>query len=275
MSAQTLKEAADDVVAVLNRNFNHPRQQEFRLRMSNIGRPFCQLWYEKNKPEAGLDIQPSTMINFTIGDLVEVVVKAIIKESHADYTDSQLHEVSAGKRTIKGTSDLMIGNEIDDVKSASAYSFQHKFDNFESLRNKDDFGYVAQLVGYARKKGVELGGWWVVNKNSGELKYVECDLSDEEAEQVWEEVTAKVKRIDDDEPFERCFEDIEETFHRKATGNRILDPNSPCVFCPYRFDCWPGLEERPDVNSKSKTPKTRYYTKLVNAESEEDGAVSE
>ena len=53
---------------------------------------------------------------------------------------------------------------VDDIKSASDWSYKNKFDSFESLAKGDSFGYVGQLVGYAKASGKNIGGWWVVNK---------------------------------------------------------------------------------------------------------------
>ena len=43
--------------------------------------------------------------------------------------------------------------------------------------NADDFGYVAQLVGYAKASGKEVGGWWVINKVNGQLQVRTCRRS--------------------------------------------------------------------------------------------------
>jgi hypothetical protein len=51
MSQETIEQVAVDIKDALNRQFNTKRDEKFRLRMSNIGRPSCQLWFEKNKPE--------------------------------------------------------------------------------------------------------------------------------------------------------------------------------------------------------------------------------
>ena len=51
MSDETIDTVAREVAEALKRQFGSGNKRgEFRLRMSNIGRPTCQLWFEKNKP---------------------------------------------------------------------------------------------------------------------------------------------------------------------------------------------------------------------------------
>ena len=48
ISEDNLEQIASDVKSALKRQFAGPPREEFRLRMSNLGRPTCQLWYDKN-----------------------------------------------------------------------------------------------------------------------------------------------------------------------------------------------------------------------------------
>ena len=51
-SPETAMRVGSDVAAAIVRQFGSGKSRdEFRLRMSNVGRPTCQLWFEKNKPE--------------------------------------------------------------------------------------------------------------------------------------------------------------------------------------------------------------------------------
>ena len=58
MSDKTIDKVAQDVADALKRQFGGLKRGNFKLRMSNIGRPSCQLWYEKNKPEVALPSLP-------------------------------------------------------------------------------------------------------------------------------------------------------------------------------------------------------------------------
>ena len=48
-SDETVSQIGKDVMDAVKRQFGSGQSRDkFRLRMSNIGRPSCQLWYEKN-----------------------------------------------------------------------------------------------------------------------------------------------------------------------------------------------------------------------------------
>ena len=83
---------------------------------------------------------------------------------------------------------------VDDIKSASNWSYTNKFHSYETLAESDGFGYIAQLAGYAKASGKQVGGWWVVNKANGDFKYVPAKWMDvdKEIEKV-EETVAKLK----------------------------------------------------------------------------------
>jgi len=145
--------------------------------------------------------------------------------------------------------------KIDDVKSASPWSYTNKFDSFEALQKGDGFGYIPQLVGYSKAAGKEVGGWWVVNKGNGEFKYVSA--SEVDSDKVIEDIQETVNYIEKDEPFERCFKPVPETFYKKQTGNMVL--NSSCRFCSFKHKCWDTLKTIPSRVSKAKNPPQVDY----------------
>ena len=52
MSPEVIDQITNDVREALTKQFVDKRSNKFTLRMSNIGRSYCQLWFDKNKPEA-------------------------------------------------------------------------------------------------------------------------------------------------------------------------------------------------------------------------------
>jgi hypothetical protein len=258
MSEDTAKQIAEDVRQAVLRQFNGSGRGDFRLRMSNIGRPTCQLWFEKNKPETALPRPTTFVMNMMLGDIVEAVFKGLLTEAGVEYGDSESVSLNLGEHTINGTYDLTIDGAVDDVKSASDWSYRNKFESFETLRDGDAFGYVGQLVGYAKATGLKTGGWWVVNKANGSFKYVPATGVDEEKEML--NIMNTVKTVDTNK-FKRCFEPIEETFRSKPTGNKVLCKE--CSFCDYRKACWPNLKELPAVKSQAKQPKMVSYIELA------------
>jgi len=260
MSIETIQQVGLDVMGALGRQFGGGnKRDEFGLRMSNVGRPTCQLWFEKNEPEKALPLPTTFVMNMMLGDIVEAVFKGLLKEAGVEYEDDKKVTLKLDDDTsVSGTYDIVIDGAVDDVKSASNWSYTNKFESFDTLNASDGFGYVAQLAGYAKASGKKAGGWWVVNKANGQFKYVPATGLDVEKEVSKIKKTAET--VDNNE-FKRCFDAVPEKFRGKETGNMVLDHN--CGFCRYRFACWPGLEERPAVASQAKQPKMVAYISLA------------
>ena len=259
MADTTIKQVAADIEDALSRQFGSGKKRgDFRLRMSNVGRSTCQLWYEKNKPEVALPMPTTFIMNMMLGDIVEAVFKGLLKEAGVKYEEPEHVTLELDKETsVNGTYDIVIDGAVDDIKSASNWSYNNKFDSYESLASGDSFGYIAQLAGYAKAAGKKAGGWWVVNKANGAFKYVPATGLDVDAE------VAKIQEVHntvEKNEFKRCHEPEIETFRGKATGNKVLSVH--CGFCSYRFDCWPTLQELPAVMSQAKSPKTMNYVEL-------------
>jgi hypothetical protein len=255
MTEATIQQVAADVANALRNQFGSGKKRgDFKIRMSNVGHPTCQLWYEKNKPEVAIPMPTNFMMNMMIGDIVEAVFKGVLKEAGVKYEDTEKVTLDIGDTSINGSYDIVIDNAVDDIKSASDWSYRNKFESFASLASGDGFGYIGQLAGYAKASGKRVGGWWVVNKANGHFKYVPATGLDMDAELAKIENTVKIVK---ENTFERCFEPVPETFRGKPTGNKVL--NNGWKFCSYRFDCWDNLTERPAVKSQAKNPPTVSY----------------
>ena len=257
-SDETVSQIGKDVMDAVKRQFGSGQSRDkFRLRMSNIGRPSCQLWYDKNKPDIALPRSTTFVMNMMLGDIVEAVFKGLLKEAGVKYEDADKVTLELPDAKIEGTYDIVIDGSVDDIKSASQWSYNNKFESYETLKQMDGFGYVAQLAGYAKASKKKAGGWWVVNKANGDFKYVPATGLDIDEEINY--INKTVKKVNNNE-FKRCFEPEMETFRGKETGNKVL--NKHCTFCSYRFDCWKGLKELPAVMSQAKSPKTVAYVEM-------------
>lgn len=258
ISQQTATKIGEDVRDAVIRQFDNNQRRTFRLRMSNIGKPYCQLWFEKNKPDEALPRPNTFAIAMLIGDIVEAVLKGLMTEAGIEYGDSDnvVLDIETGK--ISGSYDMVLDGAVVDIKSASDWSYKNKFESYESLKNSDAFGYVGQLAGYAKAAGLLPGGWLVLNKSTGDFKYVPAELDIDTELTKLKETHDRLEKNE----FERCFEPIAETFNRKETGNTILPKE--CSFCDFRKSCWPNLIERPSVMSKAKEPRLVSYIELVN-----------
>ena len=252
---------AKDVRESLDRQFSGGKK-EFKLRMSNIGRKKCQLWFDKNEPENKIAESPFFIINMILGDIVEAVFKGLLRASDVKFGDSEQVTLQIEDDKIDGTYDLVINGKVDDVKSSSPWSYENKFKDFETLQGKDSFGYVSQLVGYAKAKGVPVGGWWVVNKANGNFKYVSAHGVDVDSE--LKKIKETIDYINNNEPFERCYEPVEETYYGKPSGNLKL--GIECSLCSYREKCWDDLKVLPSMVSRSATPPLINYVYLADAQ---------
>jgi len=259
-SEETAKKIGEEVAEAVIRQFGSGKsRKEFRLRMSNIGRPTCQLWFEKNKPESALP-KPSTFVmNMMIGDIVEAIFKGLLKEAKVDFDDTDQVTLDVGDSNgtrVSGSYDLIMGGAVDDIKSASDWSYRNKFESYAALKKSDPFGYVGQLAGYAKASDKRAGGWWVVNKANGDFKYVPAAIDMRKELTKLKETVEKVN----ENKFERCFEAVPETYRGKPSGNMVLNDN--CRFCDYRFECWPNMQELPSKVSQARDPKIVAYVEL-------------
>lgn len=257
MSKEVAKQVASDVEAALHKQFNSGPRDKFKLRMSNVGKPTCQLWFEKNDPEAQEPFPSNFLLNMLLGDIVEAVFKGLLRASGIDFKDNSKVTLELEDSVeINGEYDMELDGKIDDIKSASPWSFDNKFADFSTLNVDDSFGYVSQLVGYATAADKKVGGWWVVNKGNGKFKYVSAETVN--TKKVLQEIQNTVDYINNDEPFKRCFEPVPETYYRKPTGNIVL--NKKCKFCNFKHKCYPTLQTLPSKVSKSDNPPLVDYT---------------
>ena len=256
MTEEVAEQVASDVKAALDKQFNSPPRDAFKLRMSNIGRPKCQLWFEKNDPEDKIPLPPHFLMNMILGDIVEAVFKGLLRAAGAEFKDNDTVTLKLPDgQEINGEYDMEMDGKIDDVKSASPWSYQNKFDSFESLQKGDGFGYIPQLVGYSKAAGKEVGGWWVVNKGTGQFKYVSA--SEVDSEKVIQNIQETVNYIEKDEPFERCFKPVPETYRNKPSGNLVLGDG--CKWCDFKYKCWDNLKTLPSRVSKAKIKPEVHY----------------
>jgi len=264
MSQEVIDQVAEDIKVALHKQFN-PEEEEprkFKLRMSNIGRPTCQLWFQKNDPNDAEPKPTSFKINMIMGDIVEAVFKGLLRASGTTFDDNDrvtLDLPNGGK--VSGEYDMILNDKVDDVKSASPWSYENKFADFNTLNAGDSFGYVSQLVGYAAAAGKDIGGWWVVNKANGNFKYVSAEEAN--SKEVLEKIEDTYEYIDKDEPFERCFDAVPETYRKKPSGNMKL--GSGCRFCDHRFKCWPTLQALPSRVSQAKDKPIVEYISVTEA----------
>jgi hypothetical protein len=200
------------------------RNQSFTLRMSNVGRPLRQLWYESRAERAAHVPSAPDQIKFLYGHILEEIVLMLARLAGHDVTDQQKDAEVEG---VQGHMDCKIDGEVVDVKTASRFAFT-KFKN-GTLLDDDPFGYLAQLSAYEASEGTSNGGFLVINKESGDLCLYRPD--DLEKPNAPEKIKYVKEALSIDSLPYRCYAPVADG----KSGNMKLPKN--CVFCPFKFEC--------------------------------------
>lgn len=232
--------------------WSKPREVEngFRLRMSNIGRPLRQLWYESKNTSDPHVVSGSTQIKFLYGHVLEEIVLMLVRMAGHEVTSEQ-KEVNVDG--ILGHMDCKIDGQVVDVKTASKFSFNKFKDG--SLVNNDPFGYLAQLSGYETAEQTKEGGFLVINKESGELCLFRPD--DLEKPNVKEKIEKVKAAIAVDTPPDRCYAPIPEG----KKGNMKLP--SGCAYCPYKFECYSDANDGDGLRAFRYSNGPVYFTEVA------------
>jgi len=264
---EMFKKDCEDAVV---KQFTGEREKEFRIRMSNVGKPLCQLQMDK-KYSGDNSIVSYENYNHKLrnlfGDMIEAVVVMLLRTVKAKIEGVQ-GEVQLNTQyfDIKGTYDIIIDDKVYDIKSASPFAFEKKFGEngggFHKIAEDDVFGYLSQGYLYSEATGKSFGGWIVVNKATGEILVTEPPEDDAEyRSQALAKVNENIKALMEDAPFEKCYELEEEVFYRKKTGNKVL--SSICSYCPYKHKCWgDNIQYLPQQQSNAKNPKYLWYAEI-------------
>lgn len=261
LSDELINEFGERAKKAVKDRLQEAKEKKFSLRMSNIGRPLRQLMLDKKygyKPASS-----DFILKMLYGSLYEALTLLLLKASKVNITDQDKQvTLNVANVGIDGTLDVIIDGKVYDIKTASPYSYEHKFDSWETLASSDDFGYLGQGFGYAIANGCKFGGWIVINKSTGQVKVVEIPNEEHDAlaEKHFKEVETKIDHINTNKPIPPCTGTTEETYYKKPTGNQIL--GSSCRFCPHKDKCHPGIRYLPSQSSKADKPKYVWYTKL-------------
>lgn len=253
-----IEEAGEFFKSTLRRQFGR-EAEDFRLRMSNIGRPACQLQMAASGAEE-MRKPYNHIIRMIHGDIIEAVMEVILRIAQANITGGKNKvTLSVSNTEIKGEDDIEIDHKVYDIKSCSPYAFSNKWmKGYDGLKAGDSFGYIGQLYGYAEAQNKEAGGWIVVDKSSGEVLVVDAEMDKAEKDRVKAQITETVAAIEEGRPFKRCFDAIDDTFGKKRTGLKRLDKDT-CGFCDYVSKCWPTAQYKAHPLSKSQKPPMYWF----------------
>ncbi len=209
------------------RGWATPRAQSSGLRMSNVGRPNRQLWYDIKADATQEEISPAVMFRFLYGHVVEELLLFFV-DLAGHKVEMQQAEVDVCG--LKGHIDSIIDGVVIDVKTASDFSFKKFKDG--RLSESDPFGYLAQLAGYEHGLKRQGGGFLVANKSTGELcLFKPNDLELPNIENRIATVRAELEK--NTPPTTRCHPIID----KGKGGNRGL--HNSCKWCSHKVACNP------------------------------------
>jgi hypothetical protein len=239
LDKQLVQEFGEACKNALLKQFEEPRRDKFEPRMSNIGRPLCQLQMEA-KGIKGEGQPYNVKMRNTFGDLIEALAILVMKSAGVNISNEQkkvTYKFDGEK--IEGRQDVEIDGKVWDIKSASPYSFEKKFGEaggFNEVVREDSFGYASQGFLYGESQSKNFGGWIAINKSTGEWTVCETPASVEEhKKKALKSAKDNFNALKEGKPFKRCYDDVAETFRSKPTGNRVL--GFVCSYCPYKLPC--------------------------------------
>ena len=203
-----------------------PRGQSTGLRMSNVGRPNRQLWYDVNTDATAEELGPDVMFRFLYGHVVEELLLFFV-DLAGHKVEMQQAEVDVCG--LKGHIDSVIDGVVIDIKTASDFSFKKFKDG--KLAENDPFGYLAQLAGYEHGLKKQGGGFFVANKSTGELCLFRPD--DLELPNIETRINNVREELKQDVPPTRCHPTID----KGKGGNEGL--HSSCKWCSHKVACNP------------------------------------
>ena len=229
--------------------YEEPRTRG-NLRLSSIGKPDRQLWYDVNSKKEIEDLTPSTRIKFLYGYILEELLLLCSSIAGHKVTDQQ-KEVSV--EGVIGHQDSMIDDVLVDCKSASGYSFKKFKQN--TLLEDDPFGYIAQISAYAEANKVNQAAFLVIDKSSGEI----CLTPVHQMEMInaKERVKHLKGMVSNDNVPDRCYDSIADG----ESGNLKLPIG--CVYCGHKRECWSDCNQGKGLRAFKYSRGLNYLTKVV------------
>ncbi len=230
-----------NIMESINKFLFEKRDDVKTLRLSQIGRPDRQLWYDIKSDIESKKIDAKTKIKFLYGEILESLLILLAEASGHNVSEMQKMEEVDG---VKGHKDCRIDGTLVDIKSASSYSFKKFKDG--SLATNDPFGYMSQISAYAESAGDNSAGFLAVDKSTGELAYMPVESI--HMINASDRVKHLKNVVKSSSPPPKCYPDEPDG----KSGNMKLAIG--CVFCGYKEHCWS------DANQGRGLRKFKYST---------------
>ena len=224
-----------NVSLVANQRFSKPQEPRGYLSLSSIGTPCSRkLWYKINQTTDAKPLEPSALLKFFYGDMIEELALAIVTAAGHTVTGQQDRLDVHG---IKGHRDCVINGMTVDVKSCSPFAFK-KFKE-GTLRDDDPFGYISQLSSYVYAgqddplvTNKTQGAFLVIDKQNGHICLDVYDFTEDLKTKEQEMLEAK-KLVKGPLPNAR-YAPVPQS---KSSPNTKLP--MMCSYCEFNATCWP------------------------------------
>lgn len=230
VSEENVQFAGEAVKDMLRNRFKkrEPRSGERVIVFSSLGKKDRQLWYKANKPETAEKMHGKQIFKFLYGDLIEVLMLFLAKETGHSVTHEQQRVELDG---VGGYTDAVIDGIPVDCKSASPFAYK-KFEDGGFVFD-DPFGYVKQLSGYAHALGNKDKGaaFFVADKVAGDLCIAPLDKMTIEGNPPGPRIAQLKAVVAQPEPPKRCYLPVPDG----KSGNMKLPVG--CSYCEFKFEC--------------------------------------
>lgn len=258
VSDDVCNEFATKIAVMLKERLSPREEREGTLRMSAMGKPDRQLWYEVNAKKKALPLDQDAYMKFLLGDIVEEVLIMLAKLSGHKVEGEQSELRIEG---VKGHRDVVIDGITVDTKSASPYGFE-KFQ--EGLKPEvDGFGYLAQINAYmeaAEEDPVvtvkDKGAFLVLQKSTGAITLDVHSKTRDMASQYKRQIKMVKGAIPD-----RCHDPLEDGYKNPKTKQFMPNGNlklpMPCSYCAFKHEC------HDNIRTFQGRGYPKYLTKVV------------
>lgn len=250
--SETIQQFSDRLgQSVRDRFIDYGVDREPTLRMSNLGKPLRQLWYDL-KGYKGEPLSPETRLKFLYGAILEELFLYLAIQ--AGHTVERMQE-KVEYDGVPGHIDAIIDGVLIDVKSCSTYSFAKFSSGSLLIDGNDPFGYVGQLSAYKEALKAERAAFIAIDKTVGKICSLELPASI--SYPLSEKISATREVLQFAVPPARCYEDVPDN----KSGNRKLAVG--CSYCAHKSRCWEDSNEGQGLQVRYFSTGPRYFTKLV------------
>jgi len=247
---ESLEKFGREMISVARRALSEgTREKKTTLRMSQIGKPDRQLWYDMQQGIEAVEIDGQTRLKFLYGEILEALLVLLAEVAGHEVTEQQKEVDVLG---VKGHKDGRIDGVLTDIKSASPYAFK-KFKE-GTLHTDDPFGYIAQISGYAEADNDSQAAFLAIDKSSAEIALMKIESV--HMINASERISNVKKMTASSTPPEKCYQPEPDG----KSGNMKLAIG--CVFCPYKFNCWADANNGQGIRSFKYSNGVRHLVQV-------------